>query len=137
MLECSLPPTFLICLLLSFQDNLGGLEVETLNSTEDEANQWTRVSPIEGSIVVNIGDLLQFWSAGKYRATPHRVVVERATSHQARFSMAVFIHPDHDTDISPLTSQAAGKLMIPITNDGKSQTARDHINRRFAETYFT
>lgn len=119
-------------LTLLFQDNLGGLEVETLNSNEQQ--QWTRVSPIEGTIVVNIGDLLQFWSAGKYRATPHRVVVDRATSHQARFSMAVFIHPDHDTDISPLTSQ----LMIPMTNDEKSnKTARDHINRRFAETYLT
>ena len=119
----------LICLLLSFQDSLGGLEVEK------PGKGWTRVSPIEGSIVVNIGDLLQFWSAGKYRATPHRVVVERATSHQARFSMAVFIHPDHETDIRPLE---AGKLMM--LNDEKSSnnnSARDHINRRFAETYLT
>ena len=113
------------CLFLGFQDDLGGLEVETLGSH----NQWTKVTPIEGSIVVNIGDLLQFWSAGKYRATPHRVIVDRATCNQARYSIAIFIHPNHDTDIRPLDE---GKRII---NEKSTQTAKEHINKRFTETY--
>ena len=80
------------------QDSLGGLEVQTL----DGGTQWTQAPPIEGSIVVNIGDLLQFWSAGKYRATPHRVVVDSTTSQNSRYSIAMFVHPNHDTLIKPL-----------------------------------
>ena len=48
-----------------FQDSLGGLEIQS-------QEKWVKAPPIEGTIVVNIGDLLQFWSGGKYKATPHR-----------------------------------------------------------------
>jgi len=123
-------------LTLLFQDSLGGLEVQTL----DGGTQWTQAPPIEGSIVVNIGDLLQFWSAGKYRATPHRVVVDSTTSQNSRYSIAIFVHPNHDTLIKPL-----GKLIGSSSNFGKqetelepswaSRTAKDHINKRFVETY--
>ena len=104
---------------------MGGLEVETLHS----GSMWAKAPPIEGSIVVNIGDLLQFWSGGKYRATPHRVIVDGETCNQGRYSIAVFIHPNHDTDIRPF-----GKSMM---ENQPKRTAKDHINKRFAETYLT
>ena len=119
------------------QDSLGGLEVQTL----DGGTQWTQAPPIEGSIVVNIGDLLQFWSAGKYRATPHRVVVDSTTSQNSRYSIAVFVHPNHDTLIKPLgkligsSSNNFGKQETEIEPSWASRTAKDHINKRFVETY--
>ena len=71
-----------VCNLSLLQDSLGGLEVETFEG------EWAEVRPIDGSIVVNIGDLLQFWSNDKYRATPHRVIVDSKTSHYSRYVMA-------------------------------------------------
>ena len=109
-----------ICL---FKDPLGGLEVQSLQN----GSEWTPAPPIDGSIVVNIGDLLQFWSGGKYRATPHRVIVNAQTCHQPRYSIAVFIHPNHNTDVRPILE---GKLA-----QVEKTTAKDHINKRFAETY--
>ena len=49
-----------------FQDQLGGLEIQNRNGT------WVKAKPIPNTIVINIGDLLEFWSSGRYRATPHR-----------------------------------------------------------------
>ena len=46
---------------------------------------WVKATPIPGTIVVNIGDLLQYWSNGRYRATPHRVVVEKETMAVPRY----------------------------------------------------
>ena len=94
---------------------------------------WTKAPPIDGTIVVNIGDLLQFWSAGKYRATPHRVTVDAETSNQSRFSVAMFIHPNHETAIRPYAkvATAAESNARPIT------TALEHVQKRFLETYST
>jgi len=113
-------------LTLIFQDSLGGLEVQTLDGTE-----WAKAPPLDGAIVVNIGDLLQFWSGGKYRATPHRVIVDAEMCNQARYSIAVFIHPNHDTDISPFGGKSK------IEEGDHKRTAKVHINKRFAETYLT
>ena len=114
-------------LTLLFQDSLGGLEVQTLDG-------WTQATPIEGSIVVNIGDLLQFWSAGKYRATPHRVIVDSTTSQSSRYSVAMFIHPNHDTLIKPLGNLTTNCEQNEEINTWVN-TAKDHINKRFVETY--
>jgi isopenicillin N synthase-like dioxygenase len=100
------------------------LEVQTLDGLK-----WVKAPPLKGTIVVNIGDLLQFWSSGKYRATPHRVVVNSETCNQSRYSIAIFIHPNHDTAIRPL-----GKMIEKTTNQD-NQTALEHIKRRFSETY--
>ena len=76
------------------QDKLGGLEIQKTDGT------WISARPIPGTIVVNIGDLLRFWSGGRYRATPHRVRAEAAAAARtARNSIAVFVHPNNETDI--------------------------------------
>ena len=77
-----------------FQDDLGGLEIQKTDGT------WISARPIPGTIVVNIGDLMHFWSGGRYRATPHRVrVTAEAAARSARSSIAVFVHPNNETDI--------------------------------------
>lgn len=48
---------------LLFQDNVGGLEVETTEGV------FVPATPISGTILVNIGDLLQRWTGNQLRAT--------------------------------------------------------------------
>ncbi|KAB7494553.1 hypothetical protein Anas_07541 [Armadillidium nasatum] len=46
-----------------FQDNMGGLEVKKRN------NEWVQAHPIPGTLFVNVGDMLQKFSSGRFRAT--------------------------------------------------------------------
>ena len=82
------------------QDACGGLEVQGMDG------EWVPATPIPGTIVVNIGDLMAFWSGGRYKATKHRVrfVAKKGEGRQPpwskdRYSIVLFSHPnrcDHD-----------------------------------------
>lgn len=54
-------------LTLLLQDDVGGLQVEY-------GGHWIDVDPIPGTLIVNIGELLELASNGYLRATNHRVV---------------------------------------------------------------
>ena len=63
-------------LTLLFQDQRGGLQVDT-----ERTGQYMDVKPMEATIVVNAGDLLQLWLGGRgVRSCVHRVVEPPATS---------------------------------------------------------
>lgn len=84
------------CTLL-FQKDVGGLQVET------SPDQWVDIPPQKGCIVVNVGDAMEFWSAGLFRSTQHRVVLPRSESESgSRFSVAYFCQPDEDAKLVPL-----------------------------------
>ncbi|XP_071478191.1 uncharacterized protein [Diadema antillarum] len=68
-----------------------GLEVR------DRDGDWMKADPLKGSIVLNIGDLLQRWTADILKATPHRVV--RYDYTKARQSIGFFGKPDDETVI--------------------------------------
>ena len=72
------------------QDSLGGLQVEDING------DWVQAPPIEGTLVVNVGDLLSRWTGGAYKSTPHRVV---NSSGQERLSLVLAFDPDPSTMI--------------------------------------
>ena len=102
------------------QDTVGGLEIQTLDG------RWINATPIPGTIVINIGELLQFWSNGRYRATPHRVRINASNALTSRFSIATFIHPNYDTLIYPIGAD---------THAEEPKTSRYHLSKRFHETY--
>ncbi|KOC12643.1 hypothetical protein AFLA70_130g002651 [Aspergillus flavus AF70] len=70
------------CFTLLWQDNSGGLQVL---SAQDE---WLDARPIEGTLVVNIGDFLQRLSNNKFKSTVHRVYNRQPDS---RYSMPFFL----------------------------------------------
>jgi isopenicillin N synthase-like dioxygenase len=87
-----------ITLLLGAEE--AGLELKTKDG------RWIPVSPKEGELVINIGDMLQRLTNGRLRSTSHRVVnpaPDRA-SH-ARYSMPFFLHfrPDFIIEALPGT----------------------------------
>jgi len=87
------PHTDYGCLTLVHQDSVGGLQVRGRDG------DWIGARPIEGTLVVNVGDLLARWTNDRFASTPHRVV---NTSGRERFSLAVFVDPDWATLIEPV-----------------------------------
>jgi isopenicillin N synthase-like dioxygenase len=60
-------------------------------------DRWIDV-PVDHSVyVVNIGDMLEAWTNGILRSTPHRVI----NRSRERFSMPYFVAANHDTEIRP------------------------------------
>ncbi|KAJ6427960.1 hypothetical protein OIU84_023379 [Salix udensis] len=55
-------------LTVLLQDDVGGLYVRGNNDS------WIHVPPVNGSIVINVGDALQIMSNGRYKSIEHRVI---------------------------------------------------------------
>jgi isopenicillin N synthase-like dioxygenase len=83
-------------LTILYQDEVGGLEVER------KGHGWRSVPYTEGSFVVNIGDLMAFWTGGRWVSTMHRVRNPSAGRAQARISIPFFHMPNHDAHVEPL-----------------------------------
>ncbi|XP_020259453.1 gibberellin 20-oxidase-like protein isoform X2 [Asparagus officinalis] len=73
--------TDMSCITILFQDEIGGLQVRS------KLGEWMDIMPSEGTLVVNIGDLLQAWSNGRLRSSEHRVILKQPVR---RFSLAFF-----------------------------------------------
>ncbi|MDA0261632.1 MAG: 2OG-Fe(II) oxygenase [Proteobacteria bacterium] len=81
------------CLTMVYQDAVGGLQVAT------RAGEWVTALPIEGTFVVNIGDLMARWSNNHFKSTPHR---GGNSSGVTRQSVAMFIDPNAETTVVPV-----------------------------------
>ena len=75
------------------QDSNGGLEVR--NRDDD----WVAVPPVDGTFVVNVGEVLKVWSDGIFSSTVHRVINR---SGNERYSIPFFMYPSYDALITPL-----------------------------------
>jgi isopenicillin N synthase-like dioxygenase len=74
------------------QDGVSGLQARSPDGT------WIDVPPLEGSLVVNFGQVLEQWSAGRIRATEHRVLGRGVE----RYSIPFFYEARADATIAPL-----------------------------------
>ena len=95
------PHTDYGCLTILLTDNNPGLEIK------NPSNQWELVTPEEGEVIVNFGDMLEFWSKKKIKATPHRVF----GNNNERFSIPFFFNPQYDTVISKKDKIFAGEYL--------------------------
>ena len=66
---------------------------------------WMDVPTPEGAFVINIGDLMERWTANRWVSTLHRVVA--VPDQPARQSLAFFHQPDWEAVISPLDGSDA------------------------------
>ena len=80
-------------LTLLAQDANGGLEIKGRDGV------WFAAPPVEGALVVNIGDMLDRLTRGAYRSAPHRVT---NASGNDRLSWPLFLDPAFDAVIEPL-----------------------------------
>ncbi|KAK7530910.1 uncharacterized protein J3D65DRAFT_141898 [Phyllosticta citribraziliensis] len=128
-----------ITLLFQQPNGQPGLEILPRTGT------WTPVpvNPANSNappILVNIGDLLNYWTDGLLTSTVHRVVFPPELDEgKDRYSMAFFCHPVDDAKLVPIPSPII-KKRAKGGEDGASErgqvlTAKDHLLERLAATY--
>jgi len=111
-----------ITLLLGAEE--AGLELLT------KSGEWHAVEAEEGSLVINVGDMLERLTAGTLVSTTHRVVNPRGSGAQrSRYSMPFFLHFRPDYLIEPLEScVAASSAAAP-----EPISAHDFLMQRLRE----
>ncbi|KAK1307249.1 Protein SRG1 [Acorus calamus] len=72
-------------------------EVQGLQIMKD--GNWVPVTPLPDSFVVNVGDVIEILSNGKYKSINHRSTVDL---EKERLSIASFQSPSRGADIGPL-----------------------------------
>ncbi|KAI9757822.1 MAG: hypothetical protein M1815_006126 [Lichina confinis] len=93
------------CLTFLLADSTqGALEVRHRSGT------WIKADPLPGAFVVNIGDMIERWTNGLWKSTPHRVIHRGVNDW--RISVPFFFEPDFDARVKPLTkfAEEAGGL---------------------------
>ncbi|CAJ0752410.1 23847_t:CDS:2 [Entrophospora sp. SA101] len=145
-------------LTLLFQKDVGGLEIYLSDSNDnsgdgdngEEESKWISAPIIPGCIIINIGDLMNFWTKGLLKSTKHRVVFKNNTMNTDRYSIAYFLHPEDDTHLDPIPSRFIDNSTISNTDNvegGKSErvgndsskkmTAGDYLKYKLDMTHFT
>ena len=115
------PHTDYGCLTLLWQDQVGGLEVQT------REGEWVTAHPIENTLVVNVGDLMMRWTNEGFKSTPHRVVNSKG---QERYSMVIAWDPNFDTVVDPSVVCQNGDLPLYLpVNCG------DYVLSRFDSSF--
>jgi len=79
-------------LTLLFQDEVGGLQVK-------HGSSWLDVPYVPGSFVINLGDMLERLTSGRYTSALHRVI---NASNRDRISMPFFFDPSFDAVLEPI-----------------------------------
>ncbi|MBV9521474.1 MAG: isopenicillin N synthase family oxygenase [Alphaproteobacteria bacterium] len=85
-----------------WQDESGGLEVQSKNG------EWVGAPPIEDTFVINLGNVMQIWTNGRFSSTPHRVINRFGRD---RYSVPLFVNPASSVRIAPLIGAAAEEFV--------------------------
>lgn len=98
-------------------------------------------------ILVNIGDLLSYWTGGLLKSTVHRVIFP-AGKQSERYSIAYFCHPLDEAELEEVPSRivmehvsrrkdgAVVEKEVGVDDGAKKiVTAKDHLVWRLTETY--
>jgi isopenicillin N synthase-like dioxygenase len=127
--------------LLFQREGEPGLEI----LTDEESNAWAPV-PVNPTgenatpILVNVGDLLSFWTNGVLKSTVHRVTLPDPSLGKDRYSIAYFCHPLDSARLEPVPSKIIQGQAARTTDNGQVvhthvMTAKEHLESRLQATY--
>ena len=106
------------------QDDSGGLEVQNADG------EWISATPIPGTFVINLGDMIARWTNGLYHSNMHRVL-NNVSAGRDRYSVACFFSPDRNATIA----------CLPTCTDAEHPpkfaacTAGEHLDEMFRRSY--
>jgi len=111
-------------LTLLTQDGTGGLRVQRADGS------WIFVPPVPGSIIVNVGDMLQRWTNDVLPSTPHQVVnlSNHADTIPERYSIAFFCNANKDVMLECLEEVSKEPAKYSPIN------ALQYLTQRLTET---
>ncbi len=79
-----------------WQDDGCGLEIQ------NKSGEWISAPSIKDTFVINLGNIMQMWTNGRFSSTPHRVINRE---RRDRYSIPVFVNPGHEALIGPLIGE--------------------------------
>lgn len=103
--------------ILLQEDGVVGLQVR-------KDGDWIPVQPIPGGLVINIGDMVEVISNGKYKSIEHRAV---ANKEKDRISIAAFCNPEKEAEIGPACE---------LINESNPLNYRNFKRSEYLESYF-
>ena len=106
------------------QDELGGLEIRGPDGG------WIPATPIPGTFVVNLGDMIPRWTNGRFKSNLHRVINRNATRSD-RYSMPYFYSPRYTARIEPVPTCVSAEHPAAY----EALTAGEHLAEMVRLTY--
>lgn len=114
-------------LTLLWSQNVAGLQIKT------GSGEWRYVPPVEGGIICNVGDTMDFWSASYMKSTTHRVVRPPPDQLEGnRLGLFYFVRPGNDVDIKPAPSPLLKRLGLVAEGqeDAEPVTGLQYVRER-------
>lgn len=116
------------------EENMSGLQVLY---DHEKGDSWIDVSSGPDELVVNVGDMMTYWTNGRWKAVKHRVVQKRAThtSDEAkstgRMSFAFFFSLSRDAVVDPrdIVGNADGVEKRPPVNAHEYLMQKYHASK--------
>ncbi|KLT46580.1 2OG-Fe(II) oxygenase superfamily protein [Cutaneotrichosporon oleaginosum] len=114
-------------LTLLWSQDIAGLQIKT------DSGEWKYVPPVDNGIICNVGDTLQFWSAGYLKSTVHRVIrPPEDQAHLYRQGLFYFVRPGNQVDIAPAQSPLLERLGLVKKEEGEKKvvTGLEYVRAR-------
>jgi len=114
--------------ILDRQPGKGGLQV-----LDDDGN-WVDAPTVDGSLIVNTGDMLRQWTNDRWQSNEHRVLPPKVEAPDEELISLIFFHePDADAIIAPFETC--------VTDDNPARyepiAAMDYLAEKFAALSLT
>lgn len=101
----------------------GGPGLQVMNAED----VWIEAPPIPGTFIVNIGDIFEAWSGGRFKSTQHRVV----NTGRERYSVPLFFGLDYHTIVQPLEKFRTPEALAKYP----PMKAGDHLMRMTVQAF--
>lgn len=98
-----------------------------------EDGPWVPVAPVPGTLAVNIGDAMESWSGGRFRATPHRVI--NTSLEHGRLSVPFFFEPSLESVFGHAVEGAGRKGLTRNGQEPGQFCYGDHLYKAYIRSY--
>lgn len=95
--------------------------------TQNTCGEWVNVPVVDDTLIINIGDMLEVWSNGKFKSNLHRV----NCNGKERYSFPFFASLNYNAKVSPWLTSSTGQS----DNYYQSVTAGEHLLTQVSQDF--